>query len=213
MVTLIRTARYNSLNMNYSSPATRRGRPITRNREHVLETAMYAYWKEDWANVSVNAICELAGVSKPSLYRDFGCEDELTAAVLDRYAQTILGPMELLLSSNESFSSKLEALIYFISEDSQMEMGCLFVKMRTTRSRFGKQTQEKINAIEAHFIKLYIELFKKSAKRGEWAGKVTAELAATYLYEQMGLAVTQRAAGKKSELVRQLLGLALSVVH
>lgn len=199
--------------MSYSSPAIRRGRPITRNREHVLETAMNAYWKEDWANVSVNAICELAGVSKPSLYRDFGSEDELTAAVLDRYAQTILGPMELLLSGNEHFSNKLEALITFISEDPQMKMGCLFVKMRATRSRFGKQTQEKINTIEAHFIKLYTELFKKSVKSGEWAGAVTAELAGTYLYEQMGLAVTQRAAGEKSKLVRQLLSLAISVLR
>jgi AcrR family transcriptional regulator len=32
----------------------------------------------------------MAGISKPSLYREFGSEDGLTRAVLDRYAERVL---------------------------------------------------------------------------------------------------------------------------
>lgn len=174
---------------------------------------MNAYWQDDRAAVSVNAVCALAGVSKPSLYRDFGSEDGLTAAVLERYGQTVLIPVEALLSSPLTFSAKLDALISFASDDPQMEAGCLFVKMRTTRSRFGLQTQAKIASIEAHFHECYTRLFREGTASGEWSGGIAVELAAGYLYEQLGLAVSQRAAGKNPESVRQLLGLALSVLR
>ncbi len=62
------------------------------NRAHLLGTAMHAYWRDDRAAVSVNAVCAMAGVSKPSLYREFGSEDGLTAAVLEHYGQTVLVP-------------------------------------------------------------------------------------------------------------------------
>jgi AcrR family transcriptional regulator len=49
-----------------------RGRPRTMNEEAVLDVAVSAYQKTDPADVSVNAICQMAGISKPSLYRAFG---------------------------------------------------------------------------------------------------------------------------------------------
>lgn len=199
--------------MNKVHPVTRRGRPMTRNREHILETAMNAYWHEDSITTSVNGICELAGVSKPSLYRDFGSEDGLTVAVLDRYASLALVKVGELLLSEASFSAKLEALIHFASEDPQMETGCLFVKMRSKRSRFGVQTQAKIADIETRALQLYARFFKESFERGEWSGPISVELAVDYLHEQFGLALTQRAAGKSSESIRELLTLSLSVLQ
>jgi len=147
---------------------------------------MSAYWQDERAAVSINAVCVLAGVSKPSLYRDFGSEDGLTAAVLERYGQTVLAPVEALLSSPQTYDTKLDALISFASDDLQMEAGCLFVKMRATRSRFGPH---------------------------EWRGGIPTELAASYLQEQMALAVSQRAAGKSPEAVRAMLELAISVLR
>ena len=199
--------------MNKTDSGARPGRPITRNRAHVLETAMNAYWQDDRAAVSVNAVCALAGVSKPSLYRDFGSEDGLTAAVLERYGQTVLVSVEALLSSPQTYGTKLDALITFASDDPQMEAGCLFVKMRATRSRFGPQTQALLAAMEAHFLAHYARFFADAASRGEWRGGIATELAASYLQEQMGLAVSRRAAGKSPEAVRALLELALSVLR
>jgi TetR/AcrR family transcriptional regulator, copper-responsive repressor len=44
--------------MNKTDTGARLGRPITRKRTHVLETAMHAYWQDERAAVSVNAVCE-----------------------------------------------------------------------------------------------------------------------------------------------------------
>lgn len=72
---------------------------------------MNAYWQDDRVAVSVNAVCALAGVSKPWLYRDFRSEDGLTAAVLDaavleRYGQTVLVSVEALLSSPQTYDTR-----------------------------------------------------------------------------------------------------------
>ena len=199
--------------MSTSKGATRRGRPITRNREHVVDTAMNAYWQDDNAAVSVNAICALAKVSKPSLYRDFSSEDGLTTAVLDRYAQAVLEPLKVLLSSPTTFDAKLDAVIDFASHDPRMATGCLFVKMRATRSRFGPHTRSRIAAIEADMLEVYSRFFSEAIVEGNEHLEIAPDLAAAYLYEQMGLAVSQRAAGKSSASVRDLLALALSVLR
>lgn len=213
MVHLIRTTRYDLVLMDKKSPAARPGRPIARNRAHVLETAMNAYWQDDMAAVSVNAVCALAGVSKPSLYRDFGSEDGLTDAVLERYGQTVLASIEALLSSPQTYSSKLDTLISFASDDPQMEAGCLYGKMRITRSRFGPQTQARLAAMEAQFQALFVQFFTAAAAGGEWRGGIETELAASYLQEQMALALSRRARGKPPEAVRAMLELAIAVLR
>ena len=197
--------------MKKLSSDQRRGRPTTRNRSHVLESAMHAYWQADGADISVNAICLLAGVSKPSLYRDFGSEDGLTATVLKRYAETVLRSLEERVSSSESFKEKIEWFIQFASESP--EIGCLLVKMCANRSRFGPQTQTEIAEIEAHLLECYTLFFKQSESSGEWSGGVAAELAADYLNEQLKLAIIQRTAGKSKESVRELLSLGISVLR
>ncbi|MEM9757417.1 MAG: TetR/AcrR family transcriptional regulator, partial [Pseudomonadota bacterium] len=66
-----------------------RGRPKTLDVDKTLDIAMGAYWRSDPADVSLNTICQMAGVSKPALYRQFGNEDGLMRAVLDRYAAQV----------------------------------------------------------------------------------------------------------------------------
>lgn len=191
----------------------RRGRPIARNREHVLETAINAYWQGDYARTSVNAICALAGVSKPSLYREFGNEDGLTAAALERYVHDLFGPIEALLAGPADFVAKLEAMVRFAGEDPRLEAGCLFVKMRSTRSRFGPQTQSCLAAVEARMLQRYAQFFAEAEASGEGGGGIAPELAARYLHEQLGLALSQRSSGTSVESVRALLALAISVLR
>lgn len=59
----------------------------------------------------------------------------------------------------------------------------------------------------------YVRFFRESHVRGEWPGSISAELAASYLMEQLGLAVSQRAAGRSRESVRDLFTLSLSVLQ
>jgi TetR/AcrR family transcriptional regulator, copper-responsive repressor len=179
--------------------------------EDLLQVAVAAYWHEG-PEVSVNAICQRAGVSKPSLYREFGGEDGLTLAALESYASMVQSQLLGLLSSELSFAGKLEALITFASEDPRNEHGCLFVKMRAARRDLGPKTQAKVAEIEAATLDIYARFFRENRKTGEWLSNIAPDFAAQYLHAQIGLAVSQRALGAKPTIVKPLLEFALSVL-
>jgi TetR/AcrR family transcriptional regulator, copper-responsive repressor len=197
--------------MSHDDPRPVRGRPKTMNAERVLDVAMTAYWKSDPADVSINAICKMAGISKPSLYREFGSEDGLSRAVLDRYAEQVLSEVFVVLHGGTGLRETLDALIDFASDDPRMETGCLFYKMRAGKHRLGPQTRARVDEIDAAAQSAYVAFLQSAKDLGEWQGELPVDAAARYLGEQIALAITQRASGEGSSRIRDMLALALSV--
>lgn len=181
------------------------------NAEKVLDLALTAYWHSDPADVSVNAICQMAGISKPSLYREFGCEDGLSRAALDRYAEQVLSDMFVILHGGQGLRQTLAALIDFASNDPRMETGCLFYKMRAGKHRLGPQTRARVEEIDAAGQAAYSAFLQAARDAGDWRDGVSVEAAAKYLGEQIALAITQRASGEDPVRIREMLALALSV--
>ena len=197
--------------MPEEGPTRSRGRPSTTDPDRVVQVAMEAYWRRDPADVSVNEICRLAGVSKPSLYRAFGSEDGLTRAVLERYADEVLSDVLGILRPERGLRPTVEALIDFASDDSRMQTGCLFYKMRSGKHRLGPETRTLVEKLDAGARAAYASFLQACREAGEWPAGPTVEAGARYLSEQMVLALTQRASGEGSGQVRESLTLALSV--
>src|SRR6056297_126928 len=197
--------------MSDDEPKPARGRPRTMNTEKVLDVAMTAYWQRDPADVSVNAICQMAGVSKPSLYRAFGSEDGLTRAALDTYAKRVLSDVFAILQSGKGLRDTLDALIGFASADPRMETGCLFYKMRAGKHRLGPETRARVDEIDAAGQAAYAAFLQAARDAGEWPEGLSIEAGAKYLGEQIALAITQRASGEDKARIREMLTLALSV--
>ena len=197
--------------MSEADPKPARGRPKTMNAEQVLDVAMTAYWQSDPADVSVNAICQMAGISKPSLYREFGSEDGLLRAVLDRYAEQVLSEMFLILHGGKGLRETLDALIDFAIDDPRMETGCLFYKMRAGKHRLGPLTRARVEQIDAAGQAAYGAFLQSCRDAGDEIGGLSVAAGAMYLGEQIALAITQRASGEDPARIREMLGLALSV--
>ena len=179
--------------------------------EKVLDVAMTAYWRSDPVDVSVNAICQMAGVSKPSLYRAFGSEDGLTRAVLDSYAERVLSSVFAILHSGKGLRDTLDALVDFASGDPRMETGCLFYKMRAGKHRLGPQTRARVDEIDAAAQAAYVAFLQAARDAGDWPDGPSVEAGASYLGEQLALAITQRASGEDFARIREMMALALSV--
>jgi len=177
----------------------------------VLDVAMNAYWHSDPADVSVNAICQMAGISKPSLYREFGSEDGLTRAVLDSYAERVLSAVFAILHGGRGLQATLAALIDFASADPRMETGCLFYKMRAGKHRLGPDTRARVEEIDAAAQAAYAAFLQKARDAGDWPDGLSVDAGAKYLGEQIALAITQRASGEDKARIREMLTLALSV--
>lgn len=191
----------------------KRGRPSKMDAKTVLETAMHAYWREDPADVSINAICQMAAVSKPALYREFGNEDGLMSAVLSHYAEQVLSAIFVILAEDLPLPQTLAALIHFASDAPTMETGCVFFKMRAGKHRLGPKTRAQVEQIDSAAVEAFTTYFEACRARGELANKVSAAKAARYLVEQIGLALTQRAAGEDPAQVRDTLELALAALQ
>lgn len=190
-----------------------RGRPSTLDADKTLDIAMQAYWRSDPADISINAICALAGVSKPALYRQFGNEDGLMRAVLDRYAQTVLSDIFAILGRNDPLNATLDALIQFASQDVKMETGCVFFKMRAGKHRLGPKTLAGVNDIDAGAVSAFTAYLTSRRTAGDWTGAQSPATAARYLVEQIGLALTQRAGGESPDQVRDTMAMALGVLR
>lgn len=186
----------------------KRGRPKTLNADDLVDLAMRAYWAEGPARVSINAICQRAGVSKPSLYREFGSEDGLTCAALGSYAQIVLGQVIEILGGKDRFPDKIAAIARLVTDDPQHENGCLFIKMRAIRPDMGDQTQALIAQIDQAAIDAFAGALRQAVTRGQWGGAIPVPQAARYLHAQIGLALDMRARGEDPAGV---LALALSV--
>ncbi len=181
--------------------------------DDVLGVAMAAYWQGDPADVSVNAITQMAGISKPSLYREFGSEDGLKLAVLDRYAAQVLSEMFVILQGGHGLRATLDAMIDFASDDPRMETGCLFYKMRAGKHRLGPLTRARVEQIDAAGQAAYAAFLQSRRDAGEGIGGLPVDVAAEYLGEQIALAITRRAAGEDAARIRVMLTLALSVLE
>jgi AcrR family transcriptional regulator len=181
------------------------------NSEEVLDIAMTAYWQSDPADVSVNTICQMAGISKPSLYREFGNEDGLSRAALDRYAEQVLSEIFVILQGGMGLRETLDGLIDFACNDPRMETGCLYYKMRAGKHRLGPETRARVEEINATAQAAYVAFLKSRRDAGEWPKGLSIEAGATYLGEQIALAITQRASGEDQARIREMMALALSV--
>ncbi len=188
-----------------------RGRPKTLNAEHVLDVAVRAYWRGDPADVSVNAICQMAGVSKPALYRAFGGEDGLTCAALESYAEAVLADVFAILNARRGLRPMLDALIDFACADPRMETGCLFYKMRAGKHRLKPETRARVEALDTQAREAYAASLRACAAEGALPPGLSVEAGARYLAEQVGLAITQRASGEDPTDIRKTLTLALSI--
>ncbi len=88
-----------------------RGRPKTFDRNHIIDIAMMSYWKEGPIAVSINEICKRAGVSKPSVYREFGSEDGLKRAAVSTYCDLLIAQFERGMDLESNFVQILDSLI------------------------------------------------------------------------------------------------------
>lgn len=186
-----------------SSEAPKRGRPKTFARDRAIDVAMAAYWREGTDDVPLNEVCRRADVAKPGVYREFGGEDGLMDAALERYAETVLAPFFEQVASDRPFAEVLEGLIEFMTDtDRTTPAGCLLAKMRVVSSHLGPTTRARAEVLGADARVRYAEWVERAKARGEIAPGVPTSVAAAFIDTQFTLVLVQMAAGADPDLLR-----------
>lgn len=69
----------------------------------VLDNAMRLFWERGYEGTSTADICEMSGIVKPSLYREFQSKEELFERSLERYDQHYLGFVSVAMAAQSAF--------------------------------------------------------------------------------------------------------------
>lgn len=200
-------------NSGYMSEIKRRGRPKQFDREKTLEVAMQLYWKSGFEDMSINQVCQIAEVSKPSLYREFGGEEGLLTEIVQHYADTIMQPFKALFTEGRPFEEVLSSLIFAVentSDQHQAPVGCLVMKLRSCKSKLRQGVQDSLDKCTADMLQAYTQWFAEQQDR--LPSYISAETAAKYLDSQMSGAMVQLTRGETPGSVATNLKLALSVL-
>jgi AcrR family transcriptional regulator len=200
--------------MPTESPKRTRGRPKTFDRAHALGVAIDGYWRDGVESVSVNEICRRAGVSKPSLYREFGSEDELMNAALTHYAATVVAMMLSRLRPDRPLRETLDALIDFATREASPEMpaGCLLARMWLSRRHLGPLTRMQVERLRAEAVAAYEALLERCARVGDVVSTAPIPTLAAYVDAKITVALNRIAAGDPPGVVREHARLAFTVL-
>ncbi len=199
--------------MTTSKPV--RGRPKTFDREHVLAVAMMRYWAEGPTTVSVNDICTYAGVSKPSLYREFGNEDGLKRAALATYLVLALGPIFDLLKPGKTFAQGLNDLIAYLMQDRTvlgLPPGCLHFDMCQCGNQLGELTVGTAEFHRQETLNQYESWIERAKEDGEFKADMPTKTAALYVDAQIGAAMKLQKQGVQSDVIETCLRVALTAL-
>lgn len=187
------------------------GRPKTLDRERVVEIAMHGYWTDGVDGVSLNEICRRTGVSKPSLYREFGGEDGLTDAVLERYAESVLTPNMEQITPEQTLSETLARLAEFMTDPTRSgPAGCLLVKMHGAPSHIGPVTSARVEALRGAARSAYADMVDRAKGRGEVSMDLSTTVAAAFIDIQCTTLLVQMTLGEDPELLRAQATLAFA---
>ena len=74
------------MELSGSSSRRRKGRPLSFDRDVVLERAMHAFWRHGYETTSIADLTAAMGVSAPSLYTAFGDKKRLFLEAMRLYA-------------------------------------------------------------------------------------------------------------------------------
>ena len=191
-----------------------RGRPKTIDPNLTLEIATHAYWSKGIDQMSINEICRLANVSKPSVYREFGNEDGLLAAVITKYQSQTLENLEKIFFNGDPFNRALDNLIDFLIPDKSryhLSKGCLYSKCigsyRSLGEKSGAQLEEMTLAVKA----IFSQWFETAKKKGEIQTPYSANELSEYSNSMLVASMNHLARNEDRNASRRFLEIGLSV--
>ncbi len=180
--------------------------------DEAIRLAMNDYWRQGMSSLSLSEVCRRAGISKPALYREFGGEDGLMAAVLDHYREQFVEPLLVPFAEDRPVGALIEGAITRLTSDRGTPAGCLFTKMRLASSRLGPLASERVRVLERTQRDTYEAWYRRGLANGDANPDLSPKLAARYLDTQFATILVQMDNGVAPELVRDQARLALQAL-
>lgn len=132
----------------------RMGRPRGFSRNAVLENVIPVFWKNGFADTSVQELEQVTGVNKSGLYSEFKDKDDLFLASLKYYIET--SGVEKILLQKPLGLKNIEALLLF-RKSGEGPRGCFLVNSTREISILPAKAKSLINSHFEYILSLVIK--------------------------------------------------------
>ena len=175
------------------------GRPKNFNREGVLDRAIPVFWKQGFANTTVQDLEQATGVNKSGLYTEFKDKEDLFLASLERYAQT--RGAEILTSEPLGWDNIQRFLrLGFGCDDDQR--GCFAVNSMRELAGLPTEAQEIISSSQQKLTRLLIKNIE--AEEPKLDASMIADVVLTFFH---GFCIAQNLKSGKASSERKIRNL------
>lgn len=164
------------------------GRPLQFDPEASLEAAMEAFWSHGYEATSLQGLLAATGLSKSSLYREFGDKRQLFEQCLDHYCRLQAEAMRQRLEQSDSALGFIEQLFYSIADtpkNGAQRRGCLLLN---TASEFGLSEPEitdRVAAGKAAFARVFRDAVERAQREGDIPAGRNSKALADFLVSNM----------------------------
>ena len=154
-------------------PRTREFDPQT-----VLADATQIFWRNGYADTSIEVIVSQTGVSRYGLYGTFGNEKELLIAAIRHYDETM---KQLLMASLQDHEASLPAIIDYcrtIAEHAKDETfcaGCLIVNVAVKVAPHDSDVSAEVQRIDRKHQALFTRAIQNGQMKSEVPTHIDAE--------------------------------------
>jgi len=159
-------------------------KPESESKRKLLEAAIDLIWRSSYGAVSVDDICEKAGVNKGSFYYAFKSKSDLAVAAYERYWENKRSKMDGIFSPQLPPLERLERLIQAITEDQLGRYrqygkmpGCPFCSLGSELGTQDENIRVAADKIGAKMAKYLESLVRDLAAEGLVETNNPAELA------------------------------------
>lgn len=153
-------------------------------KSRLLEAALDLVWSRSYGAVSVDDICEVAGVKKGSFYYFFRSKDELVAAALDHKWDTIRPIYDRMFSASVPPLDRIRSFCeYIYSHQNELRekhdrvLGCPFSSVGTEMIAADKALKDSVQRMIKAKIRYIDQALRDLQADGQLKGQDTSLLA------------------------------------
>lgn len=186
-----------------TSPAPKRGRPVSFTRHEVLERAMCVFWAKGFAGASLNDLTAAMGIASPSLYAAFGSKENLYHATLDHYValhKEVISRIMELPTAYESIEGLLRNAVSVYSRN-DFPSGCMLEQTAVESCDLSPELMASFCEMRAANDDNFVTRLRKGVEDGDvYAGTNVHAVASFYITVHRGLSLSARGGTGPDEL-------------
>jgi len=146
-----------------------RGRPVSFDRDQVLDAAVLVFWEKGYDGASMDDLTQAMGIKKPSLYAAFGNKRQLFEAAIDRYAATRghreFGALQLNTDTLTAVADFFDMSIQCATETGKPR-GCMIANVATDAAESDVELRKKLAAMFAQTDEGIARRFRRDQDNG-----------------------------------------------